>query len=103
MKAEPLLRVEVESRSTPGKVYAVTQWRDEPLWRCGCPRHIFVLRKLGEDCKHIIAVKQTIKTERIAVRGQKIRGVIIREEKMEDKISPEVGVEKVLLRKLMID
>jgi len=102
MKVEPLLRIEVESRSMPGKIYVVTE-KTAGAWVCSCPRHIFVLRKLGEDCKHIIAVKQTIKTERMSVKGKKVRGVIIREEKTEDKISPEAGTEKVLLRKLLID
>src|SRR3990167_8182455 len=89
MKAEPLLRVEVESRSTPGKVYAVTKWRDEPIWRCGCPRHIFVLRKLGEDCKHISAVKHNIKMERISARRQQITEI------RETRIVEDIGVEKV--------
>ena len=57
MKKEPLLRVEVESRTTPDKIYVVTKWKNEPLWRCGCPGFLFHLRKQGLECKHIQAVR----------------------------------------------
>ena len=100
MKAEPLLRVEVESRSTPGKVYVVTQWASDN-WKCSCPRWIFVLQKEGENCKHIEVIRFGEAGKEIRL-SQKNEGRISYK-RTGDKTSPKIGTEKVLLRKLLID
>lgn len=47
-----LVRQEVESFSTPGKKYVVTQ-KEDGTWQCSCPQWIY-RRKI---CKHIKAVQ----------------------------------------------
>jgi len=53
-RIRPIRRWEIPNGKE--KPYVVTEWHDS-VWKCSCPHWIFRLQRTGEDCKHIIDVK----------------------------------------------